>query len=87
MAALGPLPAGLTDRMTYLPESGCYRLVCGSDSLAQVEVETVEAEGNALALSGALVSEAEGGELVRFEAGLAVQNNMFGCAVMGLTIV
>lgn len=84
--ALGDLPAGLRDRMNYDNVSCCYLLVCGEDDQVQVRTDSLRTEGTALVLSGALVDEVEGENLVRFRAVLRPRDNMFGYAVSALSI-
>lgn len=84
---LGPVPAALGDRFTFSQADGLYRVVCGSDGLARLQVrETVRTAGG-LRLTGALVYEVDGEELVQFQAGLQSRDNMFGYAITELTIV
>lgn len=84
--ALGPLPAGLRDRINYNNASGCYLLVCGEDDMVRIQVDSLRTEGAALLLSGALVDEAEDEALVRFQAVLQPRDNMFGYAVCSMSI-
>lgn len=86
LEALGDLPAGLRDRMNYDNVSCCYLLVCGEDDQVQVRTDSLRTEGTALVLSGALVDEVEGENLVRFRAVLRPRDNMFGYAVSVLSI-
>lgn len=86
LEALGDLPAGLRDRMNYDNVSRCYLLVCGEDDQVQVRTDSLRTEGTALVLSGALVDEVEGEDLVRFRAVLRPRDNMFGYAVSALSI-
>lgn len=84
--ALGELPAGLRDRMNYDNVSRCYLLICGADDQVRIQTNSLRTRGAALLLSGALVDEAEGDTLVRFEAVLQPRDNMFGYAVSALSI-
>lgn len=86
LEALGELSAGLRDRMNYDNVSRCYLLVCGEDDQVQVRTDSLRTEGTALVLSGALVDEVEGEDLVRFQAVLQSRDNMFGYAVSALSI-
>lgn len=86
LEALGDLSAGLRDRMNYDNVSRCYLLVCGEDDQVQVRTDSLRTEGTALVLSGALVDEVEGEDLVRFQAVLQSRDNMFGYAVSALSI-
>lgn len=84
--SLPPLPAGLQDRLTCRSSQGAYRVVCGNDELAQLQVREVRTEDGALHLTGALVYEVDGQELARFQAQLQPRDNMFGYAVTALTV-
>ena len=83
---LGPLPAALSDRLTYDAASDCYRVVCGNDELAQIQVRTVRTEGDATYLEGALVYLVEQTDLARFQATLQPRDTMFGYAVTSFTL-
>ena len=61
-------------------------VVCGADNLAQIQVENLAVSGDSYVLTGALVYEAENEVLVRFQATLQSQDNMFGYAFSALAI-
>lgn len=84
--SLPPLPAGLKDRLTCRAAQGTYRVVCGNDDLARLQVCQVRSEAGVLHLTGALVYEVDGQELARFQAELQPRDNMFGYAVAALTL-
>lgn len=62
-------------------------VVCGEDNLAQIQVESLTASGDGYVLTGALVYEVENEVLVRFQATLQPQDNMFGFVVSALSEV
>ena len=84
--ALGTPPAAIRDRLNYDNVSRSYVVVCGADNLAQIQVENLAVSGDSYVLTGALVYEAENEVLVRFQATLQFQDNMFGYAVSALAI-
>lgn len=84
LADLPALPRSLRDRLTL--SGGEYRVVCGSDGLAQIQVEDVSSSAGTIRLTGALVYDVDGGELARFQAELQPRDNMFGYAVTALTL-
>ena len=86
LSDLGAMPEELSDRMVYDPEIDSYLVTCGSDSLAQIQVEQQETRDGALHLSGALVYLVDGSELAQFQAVLAPRDNMFGYTVSQLEI-
>lgn len=83
---LGDPPAAIRDRLNYDNVSRSYVVVCGADNLAQIQVENLAVSGDSYVLTGALVYEAENEVLVRFQATLQFQDNMFGYAVSALAI-
>ena len=83
--ALGDPPAAIRDRLNYDNVSGSYVVVCGTDNLAQIRVDSLTPSGGSYVLTGALVYEVENEVLVRFQATLQPQDNMFGFVVSGLT--
>lgn len=84
---LGEPPAVLRDRMNYDNVSRCYLLICGEDDLVQVQVDDLQTEGARIILTGSLIYEVEQETLVRFQAALQLQDNMFGYTVSSLTLV
>ena len=84
--SLVPTPDALQDRISYDNVSHCYAAVCGEDDLARVLVEEAVSSGAGLQLTGALVYEADGQILARFQAGLQPRDNMFGFALTALTL-
>ena len=85
--ALGDPPAAIRDRLNYDNVSGSYVVVCGSDNLSRIRVDRVTPSAGGYALTGALVYEVENEVLVRFQATLRPQDNMFGFVVSDLTEV
>ncbi len=85
--SLGQMPADLSDRMVYSPEVDSYRLICGSDSLAQIQLESSLREGDSLELTGSLVYLVDGSDLARFQAILQPADNLFGYTVMALNLL
>lgn len=83
--ALGDPPAAIRDRLNYDNVSDSYVVVCGTDNLARIRVDSLTASGGSYVLTGALVYEVENEVLVRFQATLQPQDNMFGFVVSGLT--
>ena len=86
MSGLDGLPETLSDRMVYDPEIDSYLVTCGSDSLAQIQVEEQSYQDGALHLSGALVYLVEQTDLARFQATLQPRDTMFGYAVTSFTL-
>lgn len=84
---LGAPPASIRDRLNYDNVSRSYVVVCGEDNLAQIQVESLTASGDGYVLTGALVYEVENEVLVRFQATLQPQDNMFGFVVSALSEV
>lgn len=84
---LGNPPAAIRDRLNYDNVSGSYVVVCGTDNLAQIRVDSLAASGGGYVLTGALVYEVENEVLVRFQATLQPRDNMFGFVVSGLAEV
>jgi hypothetical protein len=85
--ALGPIPSDLADRMVYASEIDSYRLVCGNDSLAQIQLTSSTRSGNTLELTGALVYLVDGSDLAQFHATLQVRDNLFGYTIVALELV
>ena len=83
--ALGDPPAAIRDRLNYDNVSDSYVVVCGTDNLARIRVDSLTASGGSYVLTGSLVYEVENEVLVRFQATLQPQDNMFGFVVSGLT--
>ena len=83
---LGEMPAELSDRLTYDPEIDSYLVICGSDSLAQLQVRQQESRDGVLYLSGALVYLVDGSELAGFQAVLTPRDSMFGYTLSRLTV-
>ena len=83
---LPPLPASLKDRLTYDRSQEVYHVVCGSDALAQIQVQEVQSTAQGLRLTGALVYVVDNEELAQFQATLQLRDNMFGYAVTSLTL-
>ena len=84
---LGAPPASIRDRLNYDNVSRSYVVVCGEDNLAQIQVESLTASSDGYVLTGALVYEVENEVLVRFQAALQPQDNMFGFVVSALSEV
>ena len=61
-------------------------MVCGSDALAQIQVQEVQSTAQGLRLTGALVYVVDNEELAQFQATLQLRDNMFGYAVTSLTL-
>ena len=89
------LPAGavtqgdiqaIRDRLDYDSASRCFVVVCGSDDLARIQVDSAPAPGGGLSLAGALVYEAEDQILARFQAELQPRDNMFGYAITAMDV-
>lgn len=85
--SLGPMPAGLSDRMAYSPEIDSYRLVCGNDSLAQIQLESSHSDGDKVDLTGSLVYLVDGSDLARFQATLQPSDNLFGYTIVELKLL
>lgn len=83
---LGPLPAGIRDRMNYDNVSHQYILVCGEAGLAQLQMEELQPTGGGLLLTGALIDAADGTTETRFQAVLQPRDNLFGFAISSLTL-
>lgn len=78
-----PIPEELADRLTYDADTDCYLVSCGSDALCELRLDSDQGSQ----LSGALVYLVDGSDLVRFEASLVPQDNMFGCALVSLELI
>ncbi len=83
---LGEPPAAIRDRLDYDSASRCFVVVCGSDDLARIQVDSAPAPGGGLSLAGALVYEAEDQILARFQAELQPRDNMFGYAITAMDV-
>ena len=83
---LGAPPASIRDRLNYDSASRCFVVVCGSDDLARIQVDSAPAPGGGLSLAGALVYEAEDRILARFQAELQPRDNMFGYAITAMDV-
>lgn len=83
---LGEPPAAIQDRLDYDSASRCFVVVCGSDDLARIQVDSAPAPGGGLSLAGALVYEAEDRILARFQAELQPRDNMFGYAITAMDV-
>lgn len=83
---LGPLPADLSDRMTYDAASDSYQVICGTNDQARFEIRSSQTNGSTVELSGALVYLADGSDLSQFEATLQIRDNMFGYAITSFTV-
>ena len=77
-SGLGPLPEALSDRMVYDSEIDSYLLVCGNDSLAEIQLASAQQKNGVLDVTGSLVYLVDGSDLAQFHATLLVQDNMFG---------
>lgn len=84
--SLGPLPAALADRLTYDGGEDYYRVACGSDDLAQLQVRDQQSTREGIRLEGALVYLVDGSELVRFQAILLPRDTMFGYSITALSL-
>jgi len=87
LSDLGELPEELSDRIVYDAENSGFLLTCGSDSLARVDVTSVQSEGDRLILDGALVYLVDGSDLAAFRAILAPCDNLFGYTIVTLELV
>lgn len=87
LESLGRIPADLSDRMTYISRLDSYRLVCGDDGLAQIQLESSRQVNGNLEITGALVYLVDGSNLARFHAALQPRDNMFGYTIVGLELV
>ncbi len=83
---MGPLPADLSDRMTYDAASDSYQVVCGNNDQARFEIRSSQTVGSTVKLTGALVYLADGSDLGEFEATLQSQDNMFGYTITAFTM-
>ena len=83
---LGEPPAAIRDRLDYDSASRCFVVVCGSDDLARIQVDSAPAPGGGLSLAGTLVYEAEDRILARFQAELQPRDNMFGYAITAMDV-
>ena len=85
--ALGDLPDDLSDRMIYDASSDSYRVVCGNDSLAEIQLnQTVQANGT-LRLAGRLVYVVDGSSLAQFQAVLQPTDSMFGYVITSMELL
>lgn len=79
---LDVFPADMADRVGYDNISRCWVLVPGTDSLAHIQVDSLQGAR----LTGSLVYDVDGQVLARFTATLQPQDNMFGYAVTSLSL-
>ena len=85
--ALGDLPDDLSDRMIYDASSDSYRVVCGNDSLAEIQLnQTVQTNGT-LRLDGRLVYVVDGSSLAQFQAVLQPTDRMFGYVITSMELL
>ena len=75
---MGSLPSGILDRLRYDNVSRCYGVTPGEDGLSQIEIRDVQNTASGVQLTGALVFLPDGRDLVRFQAALQPQDNLFG---------
>lgn len=87
LSDLGPLPAELSDRITYDPAIDSYQVVCGNNDQAQFQIRTTRDQGSTLYVTGALVYLVNGSDLAQFQATLQLQDNMFGYTITSLNIL
>jgi hypothetical protein len=85
-ALLGPLPAALSDRMTYNADEDSYRLVCGEDALSETRLDAVMDVGGQLQIQGTLVYLVDNSQLARFQVTLIPKDNLFGYVIAQLII-
>lgn len=83
---LGMPPAAVRDRLNYDWASGCYTVVCGTDDLSQLQVDSFRPSAKGYTLTGSLVYQVDGQTLARFQADLTLRDNMFGYAVTGIRV-
>ncbi|OUQ78195.1 hypothetical protein [Flavonifractor sp. An100] len=84
---LGDLPDDLSDRMVYDSSSDSYRVICGNDSLAEIQVDqTTQADG-AVHLAGRLVYVVDGSSLAQFQAVLQPTDSMFGYVIASMELL
>ena len=76
----------LTDRLTCDAASDSYLVVCGNDSLAEIQIRSTQNSGGTLSVTGDLVYLVDGSSLAQFQAVLSPQDNMFGYAVTQLSL-
>ena len=84
--SLGDAPAALSDRLVYQAGSDSYQIACGSDDLAQLQIQSVSSARGNLLLEGALVYLVDGSDLAQFQAVLQPRDNMFGYTIVSLTL-
>lgn len=83
---LGTPPAAIRDRLNYDNVSRCYKVVCGTDDLSQLQVDSLKTSGSGCTMTGSLVYQVDGRVLARFQADLALRDNMFGYTVTGFRV-
>ena len=84
---LDQLPADLSDRMVYESETDCYRLVCGENGLAQIQLGDAVVTDNGLNVTGALTYLVDGTDLAQFRATLIPADNLFGYTLTDLILL
>lgn len=85
---LGSLPQDLDDRMVYDAGSDSYRMVCGNDDLAEIQLgSAILSMDGTLDVAGSLVYLVDGTDLAQFRATLQPMHNMFGYAVTALELM
>lgn len=85
---LGPLPEELSDRMTYDPETDSYLVACGGNDLASLQLISCDtlADGT-LDVTGSMVYQVDGSDLLQFRVKLQPQENMFGYTIDSLELL
>lgn len=86
LSQLGQLPQELQDRMTYDPNTDSYLVVCGSDALVDMQVESTRLPNGQLLLTGAMVY-VDDTPLASFEAVLESTDSMFGYRLVSMELV
>ena len=81
------LPDSLTDRMVYNGETDCYQLVCGTDTLSQVQFTDYMDHGSTHVLCGSLIYLVDNSTLAAFRVTVKNADNMFGYIITQLEVL
>ena len=84
---LGPMPQALSDRMRYDSSTDSYLVVCGNDSLAEIQLEQTTQHNGSLQFTGRLVYLVDGSSLFRFQTELQPRDSMFGYTITAMNLL
>ncbi len=87
LSVLGELPEDLSDRMTHQPESGCYLVACGENSMSYLTLSSPVWENGVMRITGELIFSADGSVISSFQARLTPCDNMLGFMLESMSIM